>query len=289
MKSSNHFAQRIQSGVIAGLVMLLIGFLIGFLMAPLIPDGAAAMGIGMLMFCLIPFWLVAHGVLGVSLYIRSGSIASPKDGAQIGAASSIFLVIISLGFGILSDTLLYDPNSLVRGAAFGMGLSGAGTAAISSTFSGMIWALILKSKRPKSEGNSVQRRIVNPVTTSQPVIIVPSNKSPIVAGLLSLFLFGGVGQIYLGQWKKGLALIFASFFFGPLYLLIIPIGSSDAYGTAQKLKNGNPVGEWEFTITWKTFGWAVIATIIAVVVFVLIYSLGYFLVLYMQGTLRIPT
>lgn len=179
--SSNHFAQRIQSGVIAGLIMLLITFFILFLMTPLIPDGPDAMGIGSLMFCLMPFWLAAHGILGVSLYVRSGkNIPSSKDGAQIGAVSSIFLVIISLGFGILSDTLLYDPNSLVRGAAFGMGLSGAATSAILSTFGGIIWASNLKSKRPNSESNSAQSDIINPVTTSQPVIIAPSNKSPIV-------------------------------------------------------------------------------------------------------------
>ena len=138
--SSNHFAKRIQSGAIAGLIMLLITFFILFLMTPLIPDGPEAMGIGSLMLCLMPFWLAAHGILGVLLYVRSGNIPSPKDGAQIGAVSSIFLVIISLGFGILSDTLLYDPNNLVRGAAFGMGLAGAGTAAILSTLVGMIWA-----------------------------------------------------------------------------------------------------------------------------------------------------
>jgi hypothetical protein len=158
--SSIHFAQRIRSGVIAGLIMLLITFFILFAMGLLIPvpDGPDAMGLGMLLgmlgVCLMPFWLAAHGILGVSLYIRSGNIASPKDGAQIGAASSIFLVIISLGFGILSDTLLYDPDNLVRGAAFGMGLAGAGMAAISSTLSGMIWASIRKSKRPESESNS---------------------------------------------------------------------------------------------------------------------------------------
>ncbi|HAX69014.1 MAG TPA: hypothetical protein PK152_00785 [Anaerolineales bacterium] len=155
MKSSNneqtkhslkHFAKRIQSGVIAGLIMLLITSFILFLMTPLIPDGPEAMGIGSLMFCLMPFWLAAHGILGVSLYIRSGNIASPKDGAQIGAASSIFLVVISMGFGILSDTLLYDPNSLVRGAAFGMGLTGAGTAAILSTLVGVIWASTRKKQ-----------------------------------------------------------------------------------------------------------------------------------------------
>lgn len=154
--SSNHFAKRIQSGVIAGLIMLLASSFILFLVAPLIPDGPEAMGIGMLMFCLMPFWLAAHGIFGVSLYIRSGNIASPKDGAQIGAASSIFLVIIMMGFGILSDTLLYDPNSLVRGAAFGMGLSGAGTATILSTFGGTIWA---SNRKNRSENSSTQSDI----------------------------------------------------------------------------------------------------------------------------------
>lgn len=166
MKSSNneqtnhslkHFAKRIQSGVIAGLIMLIITTFILFLMPMLIPapDGTdEGMGFGMLMFCLTPFWLAAHGILGVSLYIRSGNIVSPKDGAQIGAASSIFLVIISMGFGILSDTLLYDPNSLVRGAAFGMGLAGAGTAAILSALVGMIWA---STRKNSSTNNSTQR------------------------------------------------------------------------------------------------------------------------------------
>lgn len=151
--SSKHFGKRIQSGVIAGVIMLLITAFILFLMPPP-PDGAEAMGIGMLMLCLMPFWLAAHGILGVSLYNRSGNIASSKDGAQIGAASSIFLVIISMGFGILSDTLLYDPNNLVRGAAFGMGFAGAGTAAILSALVGMIWA---STRKNSGKNNSTQR------------------------------------------------------------------------------------------------------------------------------------
>ena len=148
--SSKHFGKRIQSGVVAGLIMLLITTFIQLLIPA--PDGTdEGMGFGMLMLCFMPFWLAAHGILGVSLYIRSGNIASPKDGALIGAASSIFLVIISMGFGILSDTLLYDPNSLVRGAAFGMGLAGAGTAAILSALVGMIWASTRKNNSTQSD------------------------------------------------------------------------------------------------------------------------------------------
>lgn len=284
MKPSNSF-YLIRSGLIAGLIMSLIAVFFMLFMNILFMGAdptSAGMGIGILTLCLFPFWLAGHGVLGVSLYKRSSIIVSPKDGAQIGAISSIFIVIISLGFGILSDTILYDPNNLIRGAAFGMGLTGAGTATILSTLGGLIWASNLKN-------NSVQSNdVVNPITTNQIITIAPSNKSPIVASLLSLFLFGGVGQIYLGQWKKGLALILVSFFFGPLYFLTIPLGASDAYGTAQKLKNGNPVGEWEFTVTWKTFGLAFVATILVIIIFLLLYLLGYLLIAYTQGTLRIP-
>lgn len=77
--------------------------------------------------------------------------------------------------------------------------------------------------------------------------------SPIAAAFLSSFS-GGLGQLLLlGQRKKGLTLIFLFFFslfimvFTPflsfLPLLIIIIGVIDAYGTAQKLRDGSTVKE----------------------------------------------
>jgi TM2 domain-containing membrane protein YozV len=85
-----------------------------------------------------------------------------------------------------------------------------------------------------------------------------SIKSPIIATLLSIFLLGGGGQIYLGQWKKGLALILTALITSSFSIdssllfsiLISIIGAFDAYGTAQKMGNGELIGEWEFNLKW---------------------------------------
>jgi TM2 domain-containing membrane protein YozV len=82
--------------------------------------------------------------------------------------------------------------------------------------------------------------------------VYPSNppKSPGTAALLSCLIVG-VGQMYLGQIKKGLAwllgIIVLSFITaGVLWLPILIASIVDAYKTGQKLANGQPVGEWEF-------------------------------------------
>jgi len=100
--------------------------------------------------------------------------------------------------------------------------------------------------------------------------IEPSNKSPFGALVLSFILFGGVGQIYLGQWKKGIAFIVTSILtvsigIGALTWLY---GAIDAYAMAQKMKNGHSVREWEFGFSWKG---ALIAVILAVAAFALLY------------------
>ncbi len=75
-------------------------------------------------------------------------------------------------------------------------------------------------------------------------------KSPLAAGLLSFFLWGGVGHIYLGQKKKGIVFVgstlLAFLVLGPLGWLVQIVGAIDAYGTANKLQNGQSVEEWEF-------------------------------------------
>jgi hypothetical protein len=78
--------------------------------------------------------------------------------------------------------------------------------------------------------------------------VVPANKSPIGAGLLSLFLAGGAGHLYLGQKKKGIVLILLTFLMAAMGLpgLIALIGAVDAYGTARKLRDGQTVEPWEF-------------------------------------------
>jgi TM2 domain-containing membrane protein YozV len=103
-------------------------------------------------------------------------------------------------------------------------------------------------------------------TENAPTLIVASNKSPMLATALSFFLFGGAGQIYLGQWKKGLALILATWLLSGVVvgIPIAIIGVGDAYGTAKKLSAGNPVGEWEFNVNWKVVGLVVIICVIAI-------------------------
>jgi TM2 domain-containing membrane protein YozV len=80
--------------------------------------------------------------------------------------------------------------------------------------------------------------------------IQPANppKDPIVAALLSLFLLGGVGQLFLGQTKKGIIIIVASVVLYCLALgwVVQLLGAWDAYKIAEKLKAGQPVGDMEF-------------------------------------------
>jgi TM2 domain-containing membrane protein YozV len=91
-------------------------------------------------------------------------------------------------------------------------------------------------------------------------------KSAALAAMLSFVLFGGTGQIYLGQWKKGLVLIVSGLFLITLGIgiPIWIIGVADAYGTGQKLENGEQVGEWQFNIHWKLAGFLVLAGVIFV-------------------------
>lgn len=76
-------------------------------------------------------------------------------------------------------------------------------------------------------------------------------KDPIVAALLSLILLGGVGQLWLGQQKKGIILIVATVIllcvtFGTVGWIVPIVGAIDAYQIATKLKNGSPVGDMEW-------------------------------------------
>lgn len=80
--------------------------------------------------------------------------------------------------------------------------------------------------------------------------IQPSNppKDPIIAAVLSAVLLGGVGQLYLGQQKKGIILIVASIVLYCLALgwVVQLIGAYDAYVIGNKLKAGQSVGDMEF-------------------------------------------
>jgi len=73
-------------------------------------------------------------------------------------------------------------------------------------------------------------------------------KNAILAAILSLLLFGGVGQIYLGQIKKGVILIVATLILSCVGIgLIIPIlGAIDAYMMADKLQKGETIGDMQW-------------------------------------------
>ncbi len=74
-------------------------------------------------------------------------------------------------------------------------------------------------------------------------------KDPILTAVLSLFLGGGAGQIYLGQQTKGIVIIVVAVLlycaFG-LGLIVNLLGALDAYQLATKLKEGQSIGEWQF-------------------------------------------
>lgn len=73
-------------------------------------------------------------------------------------------------------------------------------------------------------------------------------KDPVIAAVLSLILLGGVGQLYLGQQKKGIILIVAcivTYCVGLGWIVQI-LGAYDAYVIGNKLKGGKPVGDMEF-------------------------------------------
>ena len=82
--------------------------------------------------------------------------------------------------------------------------------------------------------------------------IQPSDppKNPIVAAILSLVLLGGVGQIYLGQQKKGIILIVAWIVgictFGVLSTAAAIVGAIDAYTMGEELQRGESIGDMEW-------------------------------------------
>ena len=80
--------------------------------------------------------------------------------------------------------------------------------------------------------------------------IQPSDppKNAILAAILSLLLLGGVGQIYLGQMKKGIILIVATLVLSCIGIgVLIPIvGAIDAYMMADKLQKGETIGDMQW-------------------------------------------
>ena len=76
-------------------------------------------------------------------------------------------------------------------------------------------------------------------------LIYPSDKNTGLATLLSCVL-PGVGQIYLGQTHKGLAILLGSLALCCLGGVLGPLMAVDAFRLGEKLEDGNPIGKWEF-------------------------------------------
>ena len=86
---------------------------------------------------------------------------------------------------------------------------------------------------------------------SSTIQIQPSDppKNPVIAAILSFLLLGGVGQIYLGQQKKGIIIAVVTLIlycvFG-LGVILNILGAIDAYMLADKLQKGQPIGDMEW-------------------------------------------
>lgn len=85
-------------------------------------------------------------------------------------------------------------------------------------------------------------------------------KGPLDAGALSFFL-PGLGQMYLGQCKKGFTLLGLAFFCalitaGGAWVICMVVAAIDAYLIGSKLKHGHPVRRMEYC--WdkrEQWGW----------------------------------
>jgi TM2 domain-containing membrane protein YozV len=76
-------------------------------------------------------------------------------------------------------------------------------------------------------------------------------KNPVVAAILSLLLLGGVGQLYMGQQKKGIIIILVSVVawcvtLGTLGWAVQVLGAIDAYMLADKLQKGESIGDMQW-------------------------------------------
>jgi TM2 domain-containing membrane protein YozV len=84
-------------------------------------------------------------------------------------------------------------------------------------------------------------------------LIYPRNPphDPTLMAIFSGLLIFGLGQMVVGQVSKGLVIlvgniVLACCTMGISLLVTWPLGAVDAYLIAKKLREGRPVGEWEF-------------------------------------------
>lgn len=89
-------------------------------------------------------------------------------------------------------------------------------------------------------------------TLAAPKQTIKSNYSysPLLMGIASFFI-PGLGQMIMGQVKKGLVLLAISLFlglvtFGIIGFILMIVATVDAVKIAKKLQAGRAVEEWEF-------------------------------------------
>ena len=110
--------------------------------------------------------------------------------------------------------------------------------------------------------------------------IPASDKSAILAAVLSLVFLGGGGQIYLGQWKKGLILILVtilSSMASGIGILFPVISAGDAYDLARKMNAGSPIKESEVSLNPIAFKIVVVMVVLFILIgcaAALIYMIG---------------
>lgn len=90
----------------------------------------------------------------------------------------------------------------------------------------------------------------SPIRSTALIYPKPNSLDPSLSVLFSI-LIPGLTQLLLGQTVKGLMIFFVGVILALLtacfgLLLLIPIAAIDGYKLAQKLKNGQPIGDWEF-------------------------------------------
>ncbi len=99
--------------------------------------------------------------------------------------------------------------------------------------------------------SAAMRAATNPVPPRQGLIAPNPTTSPGFALVLSLFCFGGLGQMYNQQVLKGLCIMGLWFLMvsnegACLLAMLCPLAAVDAYRIASKRRSGKLVGSWEF-------------------------------------------